>query len=101
VIGGAGPGGAPRVLALSGRGLVTTGTQTTLANWFAGSTALRGGGRVAAKDLDGDGLADLVTGSGDTQDVFAFLGKKVTAGDTTAAWSAHPFPDVAGGVFVG
>src|SRR5262249_36610296 len=66
---GGGPGGAPRVLALSGR-LVTSGDLTAayelpVANFFlGGDTTSRGGARVAAKDVDGDGRADLVVGSG-------------------------------------
>ena len=45
-----------------------------VANFFAGNIDLCGGVRVAAKDEDGDGFADLVTGSGDTQVLFVFFG---------------------------
>ena len=72
VIGGAGPGGAPRVLALSGYDLVTTGSLTPLASFFAGPSTLRGGVRLVAKDFDGDAMAELVTGSGDTSAVFVY-----------------------------
>ncbi|HEY8503470.1 MAG TPA: VCBS repeat-containing protein, partial [Gemmataceae bacterium] len=67
LIAGGGPGGAPRVLALSGRDLIDSfgATRTELANFFAGDPSGRGGVRVAAKDLDRDAYADLVTGAGD------------------------------------
>src|SRR5262249_58738970 len=66
VILGGGPGGGPRVLALSGRDLVQSGSAgpVQLANFFAGDPGTRGGVRVAAKDLDGDSRADLVVGNG-------------------------------------
>ena len=34
------------------------------ANFFAGDTGNRGGVRVAARDLDGDGSVELLVGSG-------------------------------------
>ena len=60
---GAGPGGGPRVFALSGQGLLN-GTQTQVANFFAGDVTNRGGIRLAVKDIDGDTRADIVTGAG-------------------------------------
>jgi hypothetical protein len=87
IIGGGGPGGGPRVLALSGKDLVQSNSYTPLVNFFAGSIELRGGVRVAAKDEDGDGKADLVTGSGDTGDLFVFFGSDLLSGNTTAARS--------------
>jgi hypothetical protein len=100
VIGGAGPGGAPRVLALSGHDLVTTGTLTPLADFFAGPTGLRGGVQVAAKDLDGDRRADLVTGSGDTGDVFVFENAALL-GDGAPAGGLDVVPGLLPGVRVG
>src|SRR5262249_9509516 len=69
VIAGGGPGGGPRVLALSGKDLINRNIGPThaqvLANFFAGNINNRGGIRVAAKNLDGDNLADLVVRDGD------------------------------------
>jgi len=82
---GGGPGGGPRVLALSGRDLAAGAPQpATLANFFAGDPAQRGGVRVAAKDLDGDRLADLVVapGPGGGTAATAYAGKAVPADGT-------------------
>lgn len=64
LIAGGGPGGAPRVLVLSGRGLLG-GQQQKLGDFFAGDTNSRGGVRVTARDLNADGRFDVITGSGD------------------------------------
>jgi hypothetical protein len=99
---GAGPGGGPRVLVLDGRVLTQTGTQSPLADFFSGDTGRRDGVPVAAKDLDGDGRADVITGGGSTQTVQAYLGARLT---TTSLVSADlqftPFPSFVGGVNVG
>lgn len=65
---GAGPGGGPRVLVVSGTDLLanpSAAITAPLADFFAGSPELRGGVRVTAKDTDGDGQADLITGTGE------------------------------------
>jgi hypothetical protein len=103
VIAGGGPGGGPRVFALSGKDLIA-GTQTPIANFFAGDTANRGGIRLAIKDLDGDANMDVVTGSGidGGSRVTTYAGKGVAAqGTPPAALSFDAFPDFTGGVFVG
>ncbi len=104
---GGGPGGGPRVTVFSAANLVSSGgaTQTPLANFFAGDPNTRGGIRLAVKNLDGDGIADLVVGSG------AGSGSAVTGylGVLIAANAAAPPPeftfdaysDFTGGVFVG
>jgi len=58
IITGTGLGGGPNVRAFNG---------TTLAqvqNFFAYDSSTRGGVRVAAKDLNGDGVDDILTGTG-------------------------------------
>ena len=58
IIVAAGPGGGPQVRVLSGLDL------SELANFYAYPDAFTGGVTVAAGDVDGDGLADIVTGAG-------------------------------------
>jgi hypothetical protein len=64
LVAGAGSGGSPRVLVVSGRDLLSDGAAAVargpVANFFAADPAGREGARVAVKDLDGDGFADLV-----------------------------------------
>src|SRR5262249_46313546 len=84
VIAGGGPGGGPRVFALSGKDLTTTEAQTQVANFFAGDIDGRGSVRVGVKNLDGDGNADLVVGSGanSVATVTAYLGKTISVDGT-------------------
>jgi uncharacterized protein (TIGR03118 family) len=100
---GGGPGGGPRVLALSGKNMLSTGgaTQTVLANFFAGDPNTRDGVHVAAADLDGDNLADLVVGPGQGAGgmVTAFLGKTLTPSGTPP--TDFNFDGGTNGVFVG
>ena len=107
LIGGAGPGGAPRVLAVSAADLFQVGPETAIASpiasFFAGDLDNRGGIRVATKDLDGDAHADVVTGAGDGggTGVTAYLGKDILANATPPFFAMEAFPGVNGGVFVG
>lgn len=92
---GGGPGGGPRVRIASGKGLLNMDRVTELdeaaatpglqlANFFAGDINNRGGVRVAFRDLDGDGLADLLAGSGENTAgrVAAYTAKKLLNGET-------------------
>src|SRR5262249_14866210 len=105
LIAGGGPGGAPRVLALSGADLVAkkANRAKTLANFFAGDTNNRGGVRLAVKNLDGDGLADLVVGDGEGSGshLTAYLGKDFVGGVAPAAFGVDIFPGSKDGIFVG
>ncbi len=103
LIAGGGPGGGPRVFALSGKDLVA-GRRTQLANFFAGDPAGRGGVRVAGKDLDADGFADIVAGSGEGSGshVTAYIGAQTRPdGIPPTKLSFDAFPGFDGGVFVG
>jgi len=60
---GAGPGGAPRVVAFAAQTLLS-GTPGVSANFFAGDVSDRGGVPVAAVDVDGDGRTEVLTGVG-------------------------------------
>lgn len=58
IIVGAGAGGGPHVKVFSGR------TGELHASFFAYDPAFRGGVRVGAGDVDGDGRTDIITGAG-------------------------------------
>jgi hypothetical protein len=101
LVAGAGPGGGPRVLVLSGADLFSgmAGSSHVIANLFAGDPNNRGGVPVAARDFDGDGQADLVTGAGDGATALAtgYSGRNLS----TPAFAVDAFPGFTGGVFVG
>jgi hypothetical protein len=65
IIGG-GPNGGPRVFVLSGAELMQGKAEHSkaLVNFLSGDIDFRGGVRVTAKDTDGDGIAEIFTGSG-------------------------------------
>ena len=107
---GAGTGGAPRLLAISGKLLLTSGAPTALGspvlNFFvAGDTTSRGGIRVTAKDVDGDNKADVVVGAGEgvpsrsrVYPGFIFKG----TGEPTESQTLDPFGQVfTDGIYVG
>ncbi len=76
LIAGGGPGGGPRVLALSGRDLMTN-AYTVIANFFAGDPNARSGVRVATKNLDDDGRYDIVVSS--AADIIGYNSASLTA----------------------
>jgi hypothetical protein len=107
---GGGPGGGPRVLIVDGAGALTAGgvdlaanPGLVLTNFFAGDPNNRGGIRLAAKNLDNDGLADLVTGSGTGagSQVTTYLGSVLGSGGSTFNTLFPAFPGFNGGIFVG
>jgi hypothetical protein len=103
VIAGGGPGGGPRVFALSGRELAA-GQTVQLANFFVGDPASQGGIHLAVKDLDGDARADLVAGDGLGTGgmVRGYRGSTITPDGTPAeSLSIEGLPGFTGGVFVG
>jgi len=60
IVTGAGPGGGPHVRVWK----VTAGGLTEISGFFAYDPAFTGGVSVAVGDLNGDGIAELVTGAG-------------------------------------
>jgi len=100
VVAGAGPGGGPRVSAFAGKPLVRSGEPVRTVDFFAGDGNDRKGVRVAAKDLDGDAQADLVTGSATTGVVTTYAGKSLTAGGSAALTAFDAMPG-GNGVSVG
>ena len=95
-------GGGPRVFGLSGKSLVTSGTQTQVANFFAGDPNSRTGIRIVGKDLDGDTIGDLITA--DDATVRLFNGSTIpAAGDPSASTDLTNLfgGPVLGGIYVG
>jgi hypothetical protein len=103
VIIGGGPGGGPRVTVFSGAQLAA-GRLVAVADFFAGDTNSRGGVRVAAADLNGDGRADVVTGAGQQAGsrLTAYSGRSLVAGAPPQTLFDFDFySSYGGGIFVG
>lgn len=107
LVAGGGPGGGPRVFILDGKSLVQNGSDTLVpvGNFFAGDVNNRGGVRVTVHNLDNDGKADVVTGSGTNagSKVTAYLGTNTTpnGGTPATALDFNAYAGFNGGVFVG
>src|SRR6185312_6265185 len=104
---GAGPGGGPRVEIVDGNAVLTNGPASAVANPIAnlltGFPGNRGGIRVAAKDIDGDGLTDLIVGDGDTagSQVRVYRSSLLVTGGVSPDYTFDEFPQLNSGVFVG
>ena len=106
IIGGGGPQGGPRVFIVSGQEFVGSGGAIIrqLGSFFVGDPDGRGGIRVAAKQLTGDNVADLITGNGDRSPsiVRIFDGTTIReSGLPPVLRQAEIFPGFNDGVFVG
>ncbi len=99
VITGAEPGGGPHVKAFSIRPGFPDPGQVTVASFLAYDLAFTGGVTVAAADVDGDGVAEIITGAGPGG------GPHVRAFHAATAAEVRGFlafdPAFTGGVFVG
>jgi autotransporter-associated beta strand protein len=107
---GAGPGGAPRLLTISGAALLNSGAGAAIAaplsNFFvAGNTEDRGGVRVTTNDTDNDAKADVIVGSGEgsASKVRVYLGKNFGGGEPALFQDLNPFSSgvLTDGTFVG
>ena len=88
---GDGTGSSPMVKVFSG-----ADGSTVLENFFAFNTSFSGGVRVAAGDVNGDGRADIIAGTGPGSSlVTVFSGQ-----DLSILKSFLAFPGFTGGVFV-
>jgi hypothetical protein len=102
---GAGPGGGPEVEVISGNTLLTEGATEAvthpIANFFAGDPNNRGGVTVAAKDLESNTDADVVTGDGGGSTVTAYAGADLSKGQINPLYTLDADPGYTGGVYVG
>ncbi|WP_143392959.1 beta strand repeat-containing protein [Fimbriiglobus ruber] len=107
IIIGAGPGGGPRVMILSGASLLSQGAtaaeNTPIANFFAGDISNRDGIGVGVANLDGDQYADVLTGTSqdNSSQITASLGVNLAAGVAIQDTNFEGYPDLPNGVFVG
>ena len=104
IVTGTNGNGGPEVKAFSGANVLTSPTPTIVDDFFAYDPAFNGGARVAVVDVNGDGNADIVTGTGpgSTALVRVFDGSTGLQLQTSALDNFLPF-DVflSAGVFVG
>ena len=94
---GAGPGGGPHVRALSLAG----GVVTEVASFYAYDPAFAGGISVAAGDVTGDGIAELITGAGPSGGPHVRVWSVTAAGIVEIAGFFADNPAFSGGVRVG
>jgi hypothetical protein len=100
---GADAGGGPRVSVFDGRSLATGAGAVMVANFFSGPSTDRGGVRVAARDVDGDGAVEVVTGAGvgSGSTVRVYNGADVLGSPSpTPVLDTDAFPGLLSGVYV-
>ncbi|QDU22969.1 phosphatase PAP2 family protein [Urbifossiella limnaea] len=93
IIAGAGEGGGPAVTVIDG------GTGAVASSFFAYGDGFRGGVRVAAGDVDGDGRADVIAGAGPGGAPHVRAVSVAAGGRELASFLAYDAA-FAGGVFV-
>ena len=100
---GAGPGGSPRVLILSGRTLIEKGSivanRTPIANFFYGDENSRNGAWVSAKNLNDDAYSEVLLGEGSQAVVLS--GHSLAQGQVQPQYIYSADTGPSGGVFVG
>jgi hypothetical protein len=98
IITGAGPGGGPHVRAMS----VSGATLTEVASFSAYDRVFVGGVHVAAGDITGDGVAEIITGAGPTGGPHVRAISRQSGGTLIEAVSFFAYdPAFVGGVYVG
>ena len=102
VVVGAGAGGAPRVVAFSGQSLAAS-QQRTIVDVYVSNADNRSGVRLAAADVDDDGVPDLITGSGPggSGQILVFGAADLLAGRVSPFVQIQDDNWIQSGVFVG
>lgn len=102
VIVGAAEGGAPRVVAFSGRHLAAN-QYHEIVNVFVSDMDARGGARLASADVNHDGIIDVITGSGPggRGKVQVFAADRLLRGEIAPWLSLQDNAWIESGVFVG
>ena len=103
IVVGAAEGGSPRVSVFDGQSLLVGGTLNVVSDFFAGPDTNRGGIRVAVRDFNLDGFADIITGPGgqDGSKERVFSGASVAVGGSDLLFERDPFPGLFFGIYPG
>jgi hypothetical protein len=97
---GSATGDSPQLVVYSGQSLVGSNTRVKVADFVPAGASSATPVRVAVRDVNGDGIPDILTASGEL--VTAFRGGNLPAtGRPAVLWSFDPDPAAAGGVIVG
>jgi hypothetical protein len=104
IVTGTNGNGGPEVRAFSGVNVLSSPNPTSVDDFFAYDPAFNGGARVAVMDVNGDGMADIITGAGPgggphvrVFDGGTGLQLQLNTTDSFMAFD----PSFSGGVFVG
>jgi hypothetical protein len=103
IIAAAGEGGGPRLAAFNGMDLLA-GRQRKLSDFFVGDVASRGGLRLGVKDLDNDGVSELITavGAGAPSRIRIYAARDlVSQANPVTMRDFDPFNGFRGGVYLG
>ncbi len=100
---GAGQGGTPRVVVYDAANVLSSALPTPFSSFLAGPATNSGGIRVAATDVNFDGLADVITGAGvgDGSNVSVYLAQSLGDSDPLPESIRDSYPGLVGGVYVG
>lgn len=101
VIVGSGAYGTPKVVAFSGKQLAESNTRVKLADFVPEGATSTTGIRVAVRDVDGDGVADILTASGERATIFRGGNLPAVGTRPPVVRSFDPFPDINAAVYVG
>jgi hypothetical protein len=94
------PGDSQRVIAYSGNSLVASNARVKVADFVPAGASSTTGVWVSTRDVNGDGVPDILTASGEL--VTAYRGGNLPpTGPPPALLSFDPDPAASGGVFVG
>jgi hypothetical protein len=91
----------PNVQVYSGQALTQANTRTSIAAFTPAGGTTAGGARVAVRDADGDGKADILTASGELASAFRGGTGLPSTGLPPLLFSFDPDPLVNGGVWIG